>query len=168
MVCTAPLEEIAVVGRVPDTYRDFSELHYRNILLLNEPPRKSHRSAEQVLFQNDMLSIGIELNRLLKLYKKKKKVFAVNFKTFYDAYLRMSRMMDAIVPEYCHRLTEVSVDEECLYNYYEFDNNKIFFNLFFDEDSVDPVAQINANSNGKFISIEGSIETAADKLKKAL
>ena len=77
-------------------------------------------------------------------------------------------MMDAIVPEYCHRLTEVSVDEECLYNYYEFDNNKIFFNLFFDEDSVDPVAQINANSNGKFISIEGSIETAADKLKKAL
>lgn len=76
--------------------------------------------------------------------------------------------MSTIVPEHCDIVTEVSVEDECLYNYYEFNDTKIFFNLFFDKDEESPVAQVNVRSNGKFLSVEGSIEEVAAYLKNAL
>lgn len=168
MLAAPALDEVAIFREVPDGFRYHHEYQSRYDLLLNEPHKRSHKSTQFVLFQNELLSLGIESERIKNLYNKHKSIFKVDFKTFSDAYFKMSEAMNAIMPDYCNVETAVSEEDECLYNYYEFNNKKIFFNLFFDDEEPDTIAVINLKSKEKFISIEGSIEKAVDYLKKNL
>lgn len=166
---TAPVvEEAAIVRVVPEGFRYHKESQSKYDLLLNEPHKRSHKSTQFVLFQNDLLNFGIELEKIKNLYNNHKRIFKVDFKTFSDAYVEMTEAMNSIIPSYCNVETELSEEDECLYNYYEFDDKKIIFNLFFDEDEKYTIALINLKSREKFLSIEGSIEKAVDCLKKNL
>lgn len=168
MVTAPVLEEVAIVRQAPESFRYYQESRATRYLLLNEPDKKSYKSADFVLFQSVLLSISVELDKIERLYNKYSELFDVDYKTFFDSYLRMCDAMNAIVPDGCKIITEVSAEEECLYNYYEFDDKKIFFNLFFEGDEKEPAVRINVRSNDKFLSIDGSIDNAADYLRNAL
>lgn len=168
MITAPALEEIAIVKHVPDVFEGYRGNDCYFDLLLNEPKKRFHKSAEYVLFQSDMLSLGIEYDKIKKLYSKHQDLFPVDFRTFFGAYKKMSDIMAAVIPENCDRETEISEEDRCIYNYYGFDNTKIIFNLFFDDDAENPIAQINIRSNGKFLSLEGTIEKAASYLKNII
>lgn len=168
MVADQVLDKVAIVRPAPMDFGIYSESEGVLDVLLNEPHKQFNRSTEVVLFQSDLLSISLEHDKIRKIYNNHRNLFAVDYKTFFEAYYKMCGMMSSIVPQNCRVFTEVSAEEECLYNYYEFADRKIFFNLFFDENEDAPVAQINVTANGKFHSIEGSIEKAVGYLKKYL
>lgn len=166
---TAPVvEEVAIVRVVPEGFRYRQESHNRYDLIFNEPHKRSHKSTQFIIYQNYLLNIGIEIEKIKNLYNSYKKILKVDFNTFSDAYVKMTETMNSIIPIDCTVETDVSEEDECLYNYYEFDDKKIIFNLFFDEDEKYTVALINLKTREKFLSIEGSIEKAVDCLRKNL
>lgn len=168
MFATPPVEDIAIVREVPDFVVSYWNSNRGIDVILNEPDKRSHKSTEDILLQSAILSIGIEFDKIRNLYSKYRNLFIVDFSTFFGAYIEMSELMMDIVPEDCDIVTEVSVENECLYSYYEYDDKKIFFNLFFDEEENSPIAQANIQSNGNFNSVEGTIETVAFYLKNLL
>lgn len=168
MFATPALEEVAIVRDAPQSFINHHETENFMDVILNEPDKRPKKSTEEILLQSELISFIIEYDRINNLYGKYRNLFPVDFKTFYDAYREMSDVMNDILPEHCDAVTEVSVENECLYNYYEYNNQKIFFNLYFDEDGLSPVAQINFHVNKKFNSIEGSIKAVASYLKNAL
>lgn len=170
MVADAPvIDNVTIVREVPETFRYYQESQNIFDLLLNEPSKRSHKPTDFILYQYDILSIGFEINKIGGLYIRYKKIFPVDFNTFLNSYLRMADAMDSIIPKHSEIVTDVSIEDECLYNYYEFDDKKIFFNLFFDEEGKEsPVAVVNLNSKEGFRSFEGSIEKTFEYLKKSL
>lgn len=168
MITAPTLDEVTIARPALWSYDRYYDSERVLDVLLNEPHKRSYRSAEHILFQSEMLAFGLELDKIKKIYSKHINLFAVDFQTFFDAYLKMSRIMSTIVPKYCRVFTEVSIEDECLYNYYEFEDRKIFFNLFFEENEKEPIALINVTADGEFHSLEGSIEKTVDCLRNIL
>lgn len=165
MIAVPTLEEVAIVRPAPRNLGRYRDSERVLDVLLNKPHKRFYKSAEFVLLQSETLSFGLEFDKIKKIYNRYRSFFAVDFQTFFEAYCKMSSIMNSIVPSHCRIFTEVSTEDECLYNYYEFDDRKIFFNLFFEENEETPIAQINVTADGKFHSLEGSIETSAARLQ---
>lgn len=60
----------------------------------------------------------------------------------------------------------LSIEEECLFIYCQKDNVKLFFNLFFDDDKIEPL--INVSTPNDKYSIEDDIEQSTKKLQEIL
>lgn len=140
-------------------YFALSDRGLRTRMLLNKLDKREHKSAESVIFFNDMLTAGMEMEKVAELYVKLGNECEADINTFFEAYLRMTDEMKKVVPNGCVAVTDVSEEDGCLYNYYEFGDTKMFFNLFFDcEDEECVTAVANVNKGGKFHSIQGKIE----------
>lgn len=166
MTAAQSIQEFVLTQDRPDYYIGNQDYYNGTYLLFNQPLKRSHKSSESILFQSKVLSLSIELDRIKAIYYKYRSFFPVDFTTFISAYNQMHNLMLGLIPFYAITVTGVSEEDECIYNYYEFDGKKIFFNLFFDED--EPVATININYSGHFKSVEGPIEKAFGYLKKLL
>ena len=168
MITAPTLDEVTIVSPAPKNFDTCYDSERVLDVLMNEPHKRSYKSADLILLQSDILSFGLELDKIKKIYSKHRNLFTMDFQIFYAAYYKMSRIMSTIVPKHCRVFTEVSTEDECLSNYYEFDDRKIFFNLFFEENEKEPIALINVTSDGKFQSLEGSIENTVDRLRLIL
>lgn len=143
---------------------EWEESNESLVFLLNSSD-KQHKSADYCLYCSDMFSALIQLNKLKKLYSENKDIFHINFDIFFRNFIEMSDSMQMILPESVKCVTEVSKVDETIFNYYEVEDKKIFFNLYFDEDETESTALVNIKSNTGFLSIEGTIEETVKYLK---
>ena len=60
--------------------------------------------------------------------------------------------------------TDISIDEECLFVYAQKKDIKLFFNLFFERDSVETLVNVSTPS-GKYV-IESDIENTIQRLSE--
>ena len=143
---------------------DWEESNESLLFLLNSPD-KQYKSADYCLYCSDIFSALIQFNKLKKLYSENKDIFRVSFNNFFRNFIEMSDSMQMLLPESVKCVTEVSKSDGTIFNYYEFEDKKIFFNLYFDEDETDSTALVNIKSNSGFLSIEGTIEETVEYLK---
>ncbi len=65
------IEDVNIVRqKVPAFLRHYQKSQRIKNVLWNEPHKRSHKPAELVLFQSDLLSICIKLDKIKKLYNK--------------------------------------------------------------------------------------------------
>lgn len=126
---------------------------------------KQHKSADYFLYCSDIFSVLIQFNKIRKLYLENKEIFHVSFNHFLRNFIEMSDSMQMLLPESAKCVTEVSKVDETIFNYYEFEDKKIFFNLYFDEEGSDSSALVNIKSDSGFLSIEGTIKETVEYLK---
>lgn len=119
------------------------------------------------MWANDMLSLGVEYLKALDLFNKIQKFVEIDFDFFKKTFEDSSCGMAKILPQNCLKTTDVSIQDECLYSFYEFENTKIFFNLFFEE-ANEVIFQLSINDNSGFSSIEGDFNQILDFLQNKL
>ncbi len=127
---------------------------------------KQPKSADYFMYCSDMFSALIQFNKIKKIYSENKSIFHVNFNTFFRNFIEMSDSIQMLLPESTKCITGVSKVDQMIYNYYEFEDKQIFFNLYYDEDESG--ALVNVKSDNGFFSIEGSIEDSIEKLQNYL
>ena len=163
--CMAP--QIAIVRPMPESRGYYALSPKGRCMLLNRPYKRSGKSADRVIENNDMLTIGLEMKKISRLYPRLRENCDVDFATVFDGYLHMTDAMKPIMAAGCVCETRVSDEDGCLYNYYEIAGKKVFFNLFFDEGGrVDAV--VNVSCDGRFRSLEGTIDGVVGRLREFL
>lgn len=164
------MEEMVIVAPTNDSFVSVPDIEVpeiRESVLYNVADKKCYKQADYVMFFSDMLASSIEYQKLKRLFAHHRDIMQVDFRTFFDSYKEMSAAMKPLVPYGCKCVTDVSCDDGSLYNYYEFDDKKIFFNILFDdEEGVSALVSVSAADG--FVSIDGTIEETADYLRNIL